>query len=232
MRPLILASPFIILLLYALTHSPAPKTIVTIKEGATVHEINKLLKEKGVITEATLPEELEGYLFPDTYEFFVPSDVETVKAKFQENFNRKVRTVIPAGTSEEDLRKILTKASLIEKEVPDAEERRIAAGIMMKRLENNIPLQMDASICYLKRETSCLPITDEDKATDSPFNTYRYRGLPPHPIANPGIDAVSAILDPFPSPYWFYLSDPKSKKTVFAKSLDEHNNNVVKYLSN
>ena len=181
--------------------------------------------------QGSLPESLEGYLFPDTYEFFVPSELETVESKFEENFNQKVRTVIPEGLREEDLKEILTKASLVEKEVPESAERRVVVDIMTKRLKNNVPLQMDASICYFKKESSCLPITQSDKNTDSLFNTYRYRGLPPHPIGNPGVDAILAVMNPTETPYWFYLSDPETKKTVFSKTLDEHNNNIVKYLN-
>ena len=218
-----------ILAAYILTRPQVPKVVVTIREGATVNDINKLLREKGVLTE-DLPQDLEGYLFPDTYEFFVPSDVAVVKAKFGENFNQKVRTVIPVGSSEKDLKEILTKASLIEKEVPDSFERKIVAGIMVKRLKNNIPLQVDASLCYGK-DSPCFPITESDKKVSSPFNTYLYRGLPPHPISNPGVDAILAVLDPLTTPYWFYLSDPKSRKTIFSRTLDEHNDNIVKYLN-
>jgi UPF0755 protein len=240
-RLLIIASPLVILgilgssilFAYALTRPPAPKAVVVVPEGATVYDINKILREKGVLAEGQepLPESLEGYLFPDTYEFFVPSKLETVESKFEENFNQKVRTIVPEKIREEDLKEILTKASLVEKEVPESAERRVVVDIMMKRLKNNVPLQMDASICYFKKESSCLPITRSDKDTDSPFNTYRYRGLPPHPIGNPGVDAIFAVMNPTETPYWFYLSDPETKKTIFSKTLDEHNNNIVKYLS-
>src|SRR3990172_5010125 len=152
-RLLIIASPLVILgilgssilFAYALTRPSAPKAVVVIPEGATVYDINKILREKGVLTEEqeTLPESLEGYLFPDTYEFFVPSELETVESKFEENFNQKVRTVIPEGLREEDLKEILTKASLVEKEVPESAERRVVVDIMTKRLKNNVPLQMD-----------------------------------------------------------------------------------------
>ncbi len=237
MRPIALISPLIILgilgggalFAYVLTHPQVPKVVVTIKEGATVGDINKLLRGKGVLTE-DLPQYLEGYLFPDTYEFFVPSSAAAVEAKFGENFNQKVRTIIPVGLSEKDLKEILTQASLVEREVPDSFERKIVAGIMMKRLKNNIPLQLDASLCYGK-DSPCFPITESDKKAGSPFNTYLYSGLPPHPISNPGVDAILAVLNPVTTPYWFYLSDPKSKKTIFSKTLDEHNDNVVKYLN-
>ncbi len=237
MRPLTLLSPLIILailgssilLAYALTRPPAPTVSITVPEGATVSDINKLLRENRVLDE-DLDQSLEGYLFPDTYEFFVPSDAAAVHAKFEANFNQKIKTIIPEGTTPEDLKEILIKASLIEKEVPDSSERRVVAGIMMKRLENNILLQMDASLCY-EKTSPCLPIRAADKLSDSPWNTYRNLGLPPHPIANPGADSISAAVSPIATPYWFYLSDPGSGKTVFSKTLDEHNNNIVKYLN-
>lgn len=237
MRPLTFLPPLIILsilagsllIAYAFARPETPKVTVTIPEGATVGDINKILHEKGVLTE-NLPESLEGYLFPDTYEFFVPSTSETVRAKFEENFNRKVEALLLEGLSNEDLKEILIKASLIEKEVPNSFDRKIVSGIMAKRLKNNIPLQMDASLCY-EKTAPCLPITREDKASDSPFNTYQNLGLPPQPIANPGVDAVAAALDPALSPYWFYLSDPQTKKTIFSETLDEHNSNIVKYLN-
>lgn len=237
MQRLALASPLIILAIlggsiliaYALMQSGTPKAVATIPEGATVADINEILQEKGILAE-DLPQDLEGYLFPDTYEFFVPSSREIVLAKFQENFDRKVRAILPAETSEKNLKEILVKASLVEREVPDLSERRITAGIMMKRLRDNVPLQMDASICYVKGDP-CLPITAEDKLLDSPYNTYRVTGLPPGPIANPGQDAVSAVISPVSTSYWFYISDPLTKKTVFAETLDEHKANIVKYLN-
>lgn len=215
MRLLAILSPLVIfsilagsiLLAYALTHEATPKVTITIPEGATVADINSLLKEKGVLEE-DLPESLEGYLFPDTYEFFVPSSPDAVKAKFEENFGRKVKAGLSASTGEAELHKIITAASLIEAEVPDPVERRVVSDIMQKRLKAGIPLQMDAAP-----------------------DTYRTTGLPHAPIVNPGLDAVQAVLAPTPSPYWYYLSDPKTQKTVFSKTLDEHNANIVKYLN-
>jgi len=207
-----------------------PRLKVTIPEGATVAEINQLLTEKGVLAGESLPPELEGFLFPDTYEFFLPSSAQTVELKFLDNFNRKARSLLPPDIGEEALGQVIIKASLVEKEAPNSADRRIIAGIIEKRLAKNMPLQIDASLCYAKQQSTCWPITDEDKKFDSPYNTYLYRGLPPGPIANPGEDAILAVLNPQPSPYWFYLSDPQSKKTIFAKTLDEHNKNIFQYL--
>ena len=208
---------------------PTPRVTITIPEGLTVSDINKRLSDAGVLSGEMLPSDLEGYLFPDTYEFFIPSGVEVVKKKFLDNFKDKIEPVISGGLSGSDIEKILTIASLIEKEIPNFSDRKIVSGIIQKRLKNNMPLQIDASICYIKLGP-CVPITSEDKKINSLYNTYRYKGLPPGPIDNPGLDAIEASVNPKPSPYWYYLSDPKTGKTIFSKTLDEHNVNVVKYL--
>ncbi|MBI2010625.1 MAG: endolytic transglycosylase MltG [Candidatus Colwellbacteria bacterium] len=208
-------------------------TEVTIPEGMRVAEINILLKEAGVLRGQELSPELEGYLFPDTYEFFLPTPREEVEAKLVSNFNVKVKSVIPPDRSEKEFREIIIAASLIEKEVPDLADRKLVSGIIWKRLSNNMPLQVDWTICYLKGLAGdrCLPISETDKKIDSPYNTYLYPGLPPGPISNPGLDAIEAALLPAHSDYWYYLSDPKTNQTIFARTLDEHNQNIIKYLS-
>ena len=206
-----------------------PKVTVTITEGSTVADINKTLREKGVLVEGSLPEELEGYLFPDTYEFFLGSSLEVVKSKLTENFESKIKSLGLSELGQEELNEVITIASLIEAEVPFREDRKIVAGIIEKRLEAGIPLQIDASICYLKGDP-CLPITDRDKKIDSLYNTYLHRGLTPGPIGNPGLDAIEASISPEKSPFLYYISDPETGRTIFASSLDEHNSNVVKYL--
>jgi len=208
---------------------PTPRTTVTIPEGSTISDVNRILNDSGVLTDETLAEELEGFLFPDTYEFFLDSSVEVVQNKFRENFESKVLPLFPTGVSDEELKEAIIIASLIEAEVPFEEDRRTVSGIIQTRLTAGIPLQIDASICYIK-ENSCLPITDSDKKIDSLYNTYLYRGLPPGPIGNPGLDAVDASIDPRQTPYLYYISDPETGRAVFATSLDEHNSNVVKYL--
>ena len=210
---------------------PTPKVTVTIPEGSTVAETNRILVDAGVLTGETLESSLEGYLFPDTYEFFLESSLAVVDEKFRENFETKAVPLLEKATGDVSVHNILTIASLIEGEVPDTNERKIVSGIIWKRIKNGIPLQLDTTICYIKGDP-CLPITDEDKDIDSLYNTYRYRGLPPGPINNPGLDAISASINPEESVYLYYISDPETGKTIFAKSLDEHNSNVVKYLGN
>src|SRR3989344_6352885 len=128
-----------------------------------------------------------------------------------------------------DMYKVLTIASMLEKEVPHFEDRKIVAGIFEKRLEAGWPLQVYAALCY-KKPGKCHPLGALDLKRDSPYNTYLYKGLPPTPISNPGLEAIKAALAPQKSSNWFYLSDPETGNTVFAETLDEHNKNRPHYL--
>ncbi len=219
-------------LISRLTPPETPKDRVTIPEGWNVMEVNQFLQAEGVLVGEELPLELEGYLFPDTYEFFLSSTAEVVRERFLDNLDTKLET-IGLSRENENLGEILTLASLIQEEIKDPHEMRIAAGVLEKRLEAGIPLQIDATICYIKerRGEKCLPITKADKGIDSPYNTYLYQGLPPAPISNPGLDAIKAAINPANSPYLYYVSDPKTGRTIFGKTLDEHILNVIKYLS-
>ena len=206
-----------------------PRAVVTIPEGWTVEEINLYLKDKGVLVDGELGEDLEGYLFPDTYEFFLDSTTEVIKQKFRDNFLTTLREM-GLDMSDEHLRRVITMASLLEWEVRGFEEKQIVSGILWKRLENGIPLQVDSTICYTKGTEPCLPISASDKKIDSRYNTYLYSGLPPGPISNPGADSIRAAARPVESPYWYYLSSDGDGRTVFASTLDEHRQNIIKYL--
>lgn len=224
-----------------LVGGPEGDITVVIQDSASVYEIDKILAEAGILlNEGELPkfalkENLEGRLFPDTYRFFYGSEVEDVVEKFSENFKRKTAELF-GKISNDELNRVLILASLVEKEVPDYNERKVVAGILEKRLKAGMALQVDATICYIKKvraypnRTDCRSFAPLDFRRDSPYNTYLYRGLPPTPIGNPGISAIKAVLEAEKSPYWYYLSDPETKKTIFAKTLEEHNENRAKYL--
>ncbi len=201
---------------------------VTIPEGSTVSGINQKLAESGVFTAGlSLPESEEGYLFPDTYQFYIPSSEQIVEDRMILDFNRKVLPIIPPKS---DLNRIITVASLIQAEAKSYSDMKLVSDVIYKRLRAGMPLQIDATICYIKKKMPCLPITRTDLKTDSPYNTYMNRGLPPAPIDNPGLNAIMAAINPEKSPYWYYLSIPGSGKLVFASTLDEQNKNIVKYL--
>ncbi len=212
---------------------------VMIPEDASVYEINKILSDAGAVSSGALvnfnsENKIEGKLFPDTYNFFKGSDAKDVVQKFLANFEAKAAPALANGGGDAGANLIL--ASLVEKEVPEYEDQQIVAGIILKRLKAGMPLQVDATVCYTKAVLAypavspCYPLTPLDFKRDSPYNTYLHAGLPPGPIGNPGLSAINAVLDPKSSPYWFYLSDPATYKTVFAKTLDEQSANRAKYL--
>ncbi len=231
-------------ILNTLAVGSANEATVAIPEGANLFQIdaalaNALVLRPGVFARAALAGGDEGKLFPDTYRFFTGADAGSVIGKFIDNFNAKAAPLLPksAAAAARDL----TMASIVDKEVRTPEDQAIVAGILVKRIAAGMPLQMDATVCYAKLLAAsssvlaagvppCYPMTALDFKIDSPYNTYLYKGLPPGPIGNPGIAAISAVLHPQSSPYWFYLSDPKTGKTIFAKTLDEQAQNKVKYL--
>ena len=211
---------------------------VTIPEGLSVAEVDKILTDQKVILSGDLIEfskdrALEGWLFPSTYKFFTGSKVEDVVDIFLEGFDTNIKPILDSNP--EKFESNLVLASLVQEEVSDFEDGRLVAGILEKRIKVGMPLQIDATICYIKKNLSkeggvCYPITKLDFKIDSPYNTYQHRGLPPGPIASPGVSAVRAVLDKNSSPYWFFLSDPKTGKTYFSETLEEHNEKIFLYL--
>ena len=177
-------------------------------------------------------ETLEGYFLPDTYYFHQGSDVGLVAEKVISNFNDKV---LPFFKEYANFKNSLKIASLLEKEISDKDEQRIVAGILEKRLKAGMPLQIDATIVYIKcdgRFLNCGPLKKSDYKIDSPFNTYIYNGLVPAPISNPSLSTIEAAINKKDSPYWYYLSDAKTGRTIFSKTFDEHNANRSVYFLN
>ncbi len=205
---------------------------VTIPEGWDVFEIanhlEKSLKSFSKQDFLTLALNKEGYLFPDTY--FLP---DTARPKSVLNlmlgtFDEKIKSVTGLATSTKSLNDILTMASIIEAEALDKESRRIVSGILWKRIQIGMPLQVDATFSYVNGE-STFQLSLDDLKIDSPYNTYKYKGLPPGPINNPGIDAIEAALYPKTSKYLFFLTGHDGKM-YYARTFDEHKRNKAKYL--
>jgi len=174
---------------------------------------------------------LEGYLFPDTYFVGEKESGETLVDKFLNNFQKKVVTKISAdadlANQPETLHEIITLASIVEREAKTKEDRRIIAGIFKRRLADHYPLQSCATLAYAlgvdKKQFSL-----EDTKVDSPYNTYRFVGLPPGPIANPGLDAILAAIHPQESDYYYFLSNLQTGKIIYSKTAEEHNSNKRK----
>ncbi len=194
---------------------------VTVPEGATIDEIVMIFKGFGFEDFKIEDKSLEGYLFPDTY--FVPTNIspESMIKIMRENFDKKT-------TPEMRTNEIVTMASLLEKEAALEKNRKLISGILWKRIEVGMPLQVDAVFPYIMNKHS-LQLTFDDLKIDSPYNTYLYKGLPPGPIANPGLRSLEAALNPIESKYWFYLSDKKGD-IHYSTTYDEHLDYRAKYL--
>lgn len=220
---------------------------ITVIEGWNADDIGKYLAGKGVVTESDFSKEvkdvakyqkdyaflsdlkpgkdtLEGFLFPDTYLLYPKTSAEAIVYKMLDNFNEKL-----TSTMREDIRKQkrtikeeITMASIIEKEVRKKSDKEIVAGIFWNRIRDNYPLQSCATINYCL-ESNKKQLSFEDTRVDSPYNTYINKGLPPGPIANPGIDSIMAAIYPQESDYFYFLSDLDTGETFFSRTLDEHN---------
>jgi len=175
---------------------------------------------------------LEGFLFPDTYEFSYQVSREEIIKKMLANFDKKLTPDLrqEIGKQKKTVFQIITMASLIEKEAKTKEDKEIVSGILWKRLKNKIPLQVDATINYITRKQT-IKVSLEETKIDSPYNTYIYAGLPYGPICNPGMESIKAAIYPKNSAYWYYLSDLEGK-IIFSKTLEEHNIAKYKYLKN
>ncbi len=208
---------------------------VTIPEGLRSEEIAEILESSIPTYSSTWKSALkaeEGYLFPDTYLIPKDADVEQVITILKNNFYTKIEGIGLSKTTP-NLKEILTMASLIEREALRDDEKPMIASVITNRLAEGMALDIDASLQYSKGKSTQgkwwdVP-TVEDRKIDSEFNTYKYPGLPPSPIANPGIQAISAAKNPASSNYFYYIHDTKGS-VHFARTLSEHNSNVAKYL--
>ncbi len=196
---------------------------VTIPEGSTVREIGAILKERLVAfndsTFRALAKKDEGYLFPDTYLFLPTVSPEMVLDTMKQTFTKKTEGLVVTEDA-------LIMASLLEKEARQTQTRRMIAGILWKRLEIGMPLQVDAVFGYIYNRATFHP-SFADLEIDSPYNTYRHKGLPPTPINNPGLDSIQAALTPIKNPYLFYLTD-SAGNIYYGRTFEEHVANRAK----
>lgn len=209
---------------------------ITIPEGKRAAEISEILKEKIPTYNSSWPGMLgaqEGYLFPDTYLISKDASIEMIISQMRTNFDAKYATL---DTSNTDLtqQEIVILASLIEREAITDAERPIIAGILINRLNAGMALQVDATIQYAKGKNPQTKkwwetvLIEEYKTVASDYNTYLFVGLPPGPISNPGLEALSAAVFSTKTDYLYYLHDGNGK-IRYAKTLSEHNGNIDKY---
>ncbi len=225
--------------------------MVTITEGQSLVEISKILEENGVCSanefiealqshsfgfdfEDQIPSDTgiyfpyEGYLFPDTYEFFIDENVDSVIKKFFVNFDSKITDEMKARMEElgMSLHETLTLASIIQKEAGSNEEMKRVSSVFHNRLNNPSmfpTLDSDVTIFYVNDYIK--PYSDSQELYDS-YNTYRCEGLPIGPITNPGLEAINAALYPEDTSYYFFVTDSEGKY-YYAETLAEHNANCA-----
>lgn len=216
---------------------------VTIPEGFSMHQIFKRLEENKVCSYedlmdaaanysynyeflAGIPEgdatRLEGFLFPDTYEFYVGMQASSAINKLLENFHHKMTDDLIAQMSAMglDIRTVVNMASLIEREAANDNERALIASVIYNRLSVGMPLGIDASILYLYPDHDGAP-TGEMLAEDTPYNTRLYNGLPPTPVANPGLASIQAVLAPENTGYYYYALDTATGQHRFFTNSGE-----------
>ena len=202
----------------------APLVKVTIPEGATSKEIGAILADSLPGFDEThfdqVASKSEGYLFPETYFFAAGTPINQILATMHATFVTKTADIKAAATSTRSFADIVTMASILEKEARKYETRQTIAGILWKRIDAGMPLQVDAVFGYIAGTSTFSPTFNQLKV-DSPYNTYTHKGLPPGPIGNPGIDAIQAALHPTPSKYWFYLTGTDGTMH-YAVTLNQH----------
>lgn len=215
---------------------------VTIPEGYTCAQIFALLEEKGVCTVAELKAyevqsdywflegtnenaeyPLEGFLFPDTYQFYIGDNAKGVfrrfLARFDDIFTDELKTYV--DSSKYSLYEIMTIASMIEKESAGSSENYDISSVIYNRLNNAAAfpyLNIDATIVYAQGGNTDVI----DKELDSPYNTYKHKGLPPTPICNPSLLSIQAALAPTDTKYYYYALDPSTGLHHFSKTYSEH----------
>jgi UPF0755 protein len=220
-------------------HSVLHPEGATLSELARVFEAARLAPADDVIRAANDPAvlktlgvegpSLEGYLFPDTYQFVRGMSVEEMLGRMVQRTRSRLtpERLARAKARGLDAHGLLTLASIIEREAVDPDEQRLISAVFWNRLNLDMPLQADPTVQYaVAKERRTL--TRADLATDNPYNTYARRGLPPGPIASPGLPAIDAALDPAPVKYLYFVARDDRRHT-FSTTISEHNVAVSRY---
>jgi UPF0755 protein len=213
---------------------------ITIREGLTNYEITRILRDQKDLYFADIPQYPEGHLLPETYSFTTGDSIADIAMRMNNAMEKALNEAwenraegLPIKTKEE----ALVLASIIEKETAVSSERKRVAGVFVNRLRAGIALQSDPTVIYALTEGKPKNngkgplgrrLLKKDLEIDSPYNTYKYRGLPPTPIANPGRASIEAVLNPEVHKYIYFVADG-SGGHAFAQTLSEHNENVAKW---
>ncbi len=215
-----------------------------IKPGLRKEEIATILadtlgwtaKQKNnwiTVDTTTSPEYIEGVYYPDTYLIPVAEEPSLVAKRLIAKFNEKFYSYLPQFTAKNiKWTRALTLASIVQREAANETDMPLISGILCNRLNTDMALGVDATLQYQRGDKGkgwWVPISVSDKQIDSPFNTYKYKGLPPNPISNPGIKAIEAVLNPTKTDCLYYIHD-KNRITHCAVTYEEHQQNIQKYL--
>lgn len=227
---------------------PVETVKLTIPEGLTLEQVAEVVEEKLLISKEEfltvaanwnkeywflegIPNDehkLDGFLFPDTYEMEKETNAEKVITHLLNNTEKKLeKHKEQFSTKTLSVREVMTLASLVEKEARHDEDRPKIAGVITNRLDKNMKLQIDATVLAVVGHKQT--VTYKDLEVDSPYNTYKYKGLPPSPIAMPGIASIEAALHPEKHPYIYYVADRETGYHHFAVDYKTHNENIDKY---
>ncbi len=207
----------------------------TIPEGSSVADIAAIIKKNYPQFEDArfieLAKEREGYLFPDTYVFGANVKPEKIVSVMTSTFDQKIQQQEIAEAIEQfgrPLKEVITMASILEGEARQTRTRQIVSGILWERLRMGMLLQVDATFKYINGKTT-QDLTTSDLKIDSPYNTYIYKGLPPTPISNPGLDALLSAVSPISTKYIYFLTG-KDGNMYYAQTLEDHERNKKRYL--
>lgn len=221
-----------------LSDAQANDVQITIPEGYTAGQIGALVHEAlPDITEQAWKKaagDQEGYLFPDTYRFHKDATAEQVVEKLRRTFDiKREEAHITVGADGKvahglTLKEFVTLASIVEREVRSPADMANVADVFLKRLENGIALQADSTVNYVTGGTNP-SVSLQDTELDSPYNTYKYPGLPPGPISNPGLNALKAVQSPKQNDYYYFLTTPTGE-VKYGRTYEEHLENRRKYM--
>lgn len=195
-----------------------------------VTQTSSILSKYPKFTQEQIPKNLEGYLFPDTYRVYETTSLKEIVTKMLDTLDAKITPDIQDAIRSHglSLHQALTLASILEREVQSDSDKSKVADILYRRLEKGMPLQVDSTLNFITEKGS-VRASLEDTKIDSLYNTYQVKGLPPGPIANPGISSIRAIAYPTPNDFLFFLTTPQGE-VKYAKTFEEHVENKRKYL--
>ncbi len=207
---------------------------LTLPEGLTTFEMLEIIRNEPALSGSLSVMPKEGEMLPETYSFLLGDTKDSIVLRAREAMMKakdEVWAQRAAGLPIETADEMMVLASIIEKETSIASERGLVASVFINRLKKGMRLQTDPTVIYsltLGQKEMERPLTRNDLSIDSPYNTYRYYGLPPSPICNPGKDAITAAVNPELSDYLYFVANGKGGHN-FAVTLQEHNHNVQSY---